>query len=303
VLTFLGVNRHYRRFARRLRASASAVSAAGTPTNDVLMWVDSIDVATEGALWYARKVAPAGHLRALHVPRRGTDTGIRARWWNLAGDEPRLELPPGEGCTDRLLEEVWRLPRGDDAFVTVVVPEQFRRPSLLSATGRASFRVKLRLLSEPGVVVADVPTVSSSRVPEGRLPERLAVRVLLAGVHGASLRALNYARALDVEDTRAVTFAFDTEEGEAFAREWRESGVDLPLDLSEAPYRDIGAPLLAYIRELTADPGVVVNVVLPEVVVRGWARILHNQRALYIKRRLLFEPHVILSSVPYQLFR
>jgi hypothetical protein len=303
VLTFLGVNRHYRRFARRLRASASAVSAAGTPTNDVLMWVDSIDVATEGALWYARKVAPAGHLRALHVPRRNTDTGIRARWWDLAGDEPRLELPPGEGCTDRLLEEVWRLPRGDDAFVTVVVPEQFRRPSLLSATGRASFRVKLRLLSEPGVVVADVPTVSSSRVPEGRLPERLAVRVLLAGVHGASLRALNYARALDVEDTRAVTFAFDTEEGEAFAREWRESGVDLPLDLSEAPYRDIGAPLLAYIRELTADPGVVVNVVLPEVVVRGWARILHNQRALYIKRRLLFEPHVILSSVPYQLFR
>jgi len=47
----------------------------------------------------------------------------------------------------------------------------------------------------------------------------------------------------------------------------------------------------------------VVNVVLPEVVVRGWARVLHNQRALYIKRLLLFEPHVILSSVPYQLFR
>ena len=177
VLTFLGVNRHYRRFARRLRASASAVSAAGTPTNDVLIWVDSIDVATEGALWYARTIAPDGHLRALHVPRRGTDTGIRARWRDLAGDEPRLELPSGEGCTDRLLEEVWRLPRGDDAFVTVVVPEQFRRPSLLSATGRASFRVKLRLLSEPGVVVADVPTVSSVRIPEGHTPERLAVRV------------------------------------------------------------------------------------------------------------------------------
>jgi hypothetical protein len=43
--------------------------------------------------------------------------------------------------------------------------------------------------------------------------------------------------------------------------------------------------------------------VMPEIVVRGWARVLHNQRALYIKRTLLFEPHVILSSVPYQLFR
>ena len=46
-----------------------------------------------------------------------------------------------------------------------------------------------------------------------------------------------------------------------------------------------------------------VNVVMPEVVMRGWRRLLHNQRALYVKRLLLFEPHVILSSVPYQLFR
>jgi hypothetical protein len=77
----------------------------------------------------------------------------------------------------------------------------------------------------------------------------------------------------------------------------------LPLDLSDAPFRDIGTPLLAYLRELTVEPGTVVNVVIPEVVVRGWVRLLHNQRALYLKRLLLFEPHVILSSVPYQLFR
>jgi len=214
VLMFLGVNRHYRRFARRLRASARAVAAAGTPTNDVLVWVDAIDVAAEGALWYARKIATAGHLRALHVPRRHSDTGIRARWWDLAGDGPKLELPPGEGCTDRLLEQIWQLPRGDDAFVTFVIPEHFKRKSMLSAAGRVSFRLKLRLLSEPGVVVADVPAVSESRLPEGKTPERLAVRVLVAGVNGASLRALNYARSLGVPDTRAITFAFDAEEAE-----------------------------------------------------------------------------------------
>jgi hypothetical protein len=140
-------------------------------------------------------------------------------------------------------------------------------------------------------------------LPEGKTPERLAVRVLVSGVHGGSLRALNYARSLGVKDTRAVTFAFDSEEAKALGREWQEAGIDMPLDLSDAPYRDIGTPLLAYIRELTADPGTAVNVVLPEIVVRGWARLLHNQRALYIKRLLLFEKHVILSSVPYQLFR
>jgi hypothetical protein len=42
-------------------------------------------------------------------------------------------------------------------------------------------------------------------------------------------------------------------------------------------------------------------VVMPELVVRGTDRLLHNQRALYLKRLLLFEPRVILTSVPFQL--
>jgi len=46
-----------------------------------------------------------------------------------------------------------------------------------------------------------------------------------------------------------------------------------------------------------------VIVVMPELVVRGARRVLHNQRALYLKRLLLFEPRVILVSVPYQLIR
>ena len=44
-------------------------------------------------------------------------------------------------------------------------------------------------------------------------------------------------------------------------------------------------------------------VVLPELILRGWRRLLHNQRALYVKRLLLVEPNVILASVPYQLIR
>ena len=51
---------------------------------------------------------------------------------------------------------------------------------------------------------------------------------------------------------------------------------------------------------MTADGSVAV-VVMPELVVHGWRRLLHNQRALYLKRLLLFEPRVILSSVPYRL--
>jgi amino acid transporter len=303
VVCFLGINRHYRRFGRRLRAGKGAVVAARRPTNKVLLVVDAIDVATEGALWYARRIAPPNSIRALHRPNRHTDSGIRARWFDFAM-EPRLEiLSTIEGRVQPLLEEVWSLPRGESDFVTVVVPEHFRRASLLSAARATSFRLKLRLLSEPGVVVTDVPAVADQRGPDGRTPSRLAVRVLVANVHAGSLRALAYAQSLGVADTRAVSFAFDGDEAAKVRAGWAGAGIQLPLDLHEAAYRDIGAPLLAYLRELTAEPDTVVNVVMPEVVVRGWARLLHNQRALYIKRLLLFERHVILSSVPYQLFR
>jgi amino acid transporter len=304
VFSFLGINRHYRRFARRLRAGIGAILAARPPTNEVLLEVEAIDVATECALWYARRIAAGGRFRALHVPGPRSDSGIRARWFDFAREQPLLEvLRPDEGRMQALLEEVWRLPRGESDFVTVIVPEQFRRRSLLSAAGRASFRLKLRLLSEPGVVVTGVPAVTRERPPDAWEPKRIVARVLVADVHAGTLRATEYARTLGIEDTRAVSFAFDAEEAARFRDDWLRAGVPVPLDLSEAPYRDLGTPLLAYLRELTGDGDTVVNVVMPELVVRGFSRLLHNQRALYLKRLLLFEPHVILSSVPYQLFR
>src|SRR5581483_6072327 len=128
-------------------------------------------------------------------------------------------------------------------------------------------------------------------------------RVLVSAVNAASMRAVNYARTLGLADTKAVHFAFSDEEGEAARREWAARGPRIPLEVVRAPYRDIGAPLRAYLAELTADGQTEVIVVMPEFVVRGFSRLLHNQRALYVKRLLLFEPHVILASVPYQLMR
>jgi hypothetical protein len=40
---------------------------------------------------------------------------------------------------------------------------------------------------------------------------------------------------------------------------------------------------------------------MPELVFSGTGRLPHNQRALYVKRLLLFEPRVILGSMPYRL--
>jgi hypothetical protein len=115
------------------------------------------------------------------------------------------------------------------------------------------------------------------------------------------MRAVNYARTLGFEDTRAVFFAFDADEAEQLRGEWADRGMALPLEVEEAHFRDIGDPLLRYLRRITADPDTVAVAIMPELIFSGPQRLLHNQRALYIKRLLLFEPRVILTSVPYRL--
>ena len=117
------------------------------------------------------------------------------------------------------------------------------------------------------------------------------------------MRAVNYAQTLGIADTRAVHFAFSGDDARTLRTDWAVNGPRLALDVDEAPYRDFGPPLLGYLRELTADEDTAVLVIMPELVVSGWRRLLHNQRALFVKRLLLFEPGVILASVPYQLLR
>ncbi len=70
----------------------------------------------------------------------------------------------------------------------------------------------------------------------------------------------------------------------------------------EAPFRDLAPVVLDEVRRITVRPDSIAAVVLPELLVRrSWHRLLDNQRALFVKRLLLFEPRVTLSSVPFQL--
>jgi hypothetical protein len=163
-----------------------------------------------------------------------------------------------------------------------------------------TFRLKVRLLSEPQVVVTDVPVLAEAGQPVGvdarpLIPERIEALVFVGAVHDATVR-------LNAHETRAIFLATEPEETPGFLEEWAERGIGIPLDVVEAPFRDLGPPLLEEVRRVTSDPGTVAAVVIPEfLVTRWWQRILHNNRALFVKRMLLFEPRVILSSVPYRL--
>ncbi len=111
---------------------------------------------------------------------------------------------------------------------------------------------------------------------------------------------VNYAETLEASETRAIYFDLDPEAAHRMQEEWAEAGLRIPLDIVEAPFRDLTRPTLDEVRRFTSRAGTLAIVVLPEFVVSTWRhRLLHNQNALFVKRLFLFEPNVVLSSVPY----
>ncbi|GAA3411096.1 hypothetical protein [Streptosporangium vulgare] len=77
----------------------------------------------------------------------------------------------------------------------------------------------------------------------------------------------------------------------------------MPLKMLDSPYREITRPILEYVKSLRRrSPRDVVSVYIPEYVVgHWWEHLLHNQSALRLKGRLLFQPGVMVISVPWQL--
>jgi amino acid transporter len=138
---------------------------------------------------------------------------------------------------------------------------------------------------------------------DGVLPSRTHSIVLVSKLHGPTQRALAYARASRPDTLEAVTVNVDEPDTRKLVREWENSDVSVPLKVVESPYREITKPVLDYVKRVRRDsPRDVVTVFIPEYVVgHWWEQILHNQSALRLKSRLLFQPGVMVTSVPWQL--
>jgi hypothetical protein len=201
--------------------------------------------------------------------------------------------------------------RGPGDFVTVVLPELLSGRSWLQfLRHRSALLIKTSLLFEEGIVVTDVPLL-----PEERLaaeahaerpvePERNVVVIPVSAVHDATVRAVVYAKSLKPVAIEGLFFMTDPEETGPIVDAWHDRGIDVPLILAEAPFRNLGEPLLDEIRKHTGRGDTVVTVVLPELIAaHWWENLLHNQTAFYFKRLLLFEPDVVVTSVPVHLRR
>jgi hypothetical protein len=306
---FLAVHRHYERVALLVRSRTVSAEASAIGKNHFLVLVPDFGVATADAVAYLRALRP-DRITPLYV---GSPEGFEetaARWQKRA---PRLGelIPLGNGTASlahALRAYLQGMDLGPHDFVTVLLPEIVAGASWWQLLRqRKNLWLKASLLFKPHVVVMDVPLVPEERADVRSLdhpvePGAQVVLVPVSAVHDATVRAVNYARLLRASETEALFFAWDPEQTDSLIAEWWTTHLDVPLSLVEAPFRDIGAPLLAEIRRRTSRSNATVTVVLPEfVVAHWWEQLLHNQTALYIKRLLLLEPHVVLASVPFHL--
>lgn len=135
------------------------------------------------------------------------------------------------------------------------------------------------------------------------LPARNHAVVLVSKVHRPTLRAVAYAQATRPDSLTALTVNVDDHDTRALQEEWERRGIPAPLTVVDSPYREINRPILDFVRSKRRDsPRDVVTVFIPEYVVgKWWEHLLHNQSALRLKGRLLFEPGVMVTSVPWQL--
>jgi amino acid transporter len=305
VAGFYGINRHYARIHLQLRQRGAAISE--TPRNTVVLFVEELNEATARALGYVRSFI-GRDFRAIHVRTESSPPDLEERWRAFCRSDMALQiLGPARHPTSAVLEYIRSIPREGGDFVTVVIPELMAKRSLIAAVRRGlSFFLKVRLLSEPQIVITDVPVLADQGHAQDLLlaliPERTEAMVLVSAVHDATVRAVNYARSLKATELRAVFFALDPSEVDEVQREWERRRIPVALDIVEAPFRDLTGPILQEVRRVTANPNSVAAVIVPELVVaKWWHNFLHNQRPLFIKRLLLFEPRVILSSVPFKL--
>ena len=125
--------------------------------------------------------------------------------------------------------------------------------------------------------------------------------VLTSSMSRSVLKLLNYAN-LMTSNVVALHISTDDKQTEQLVEKWNKTGIDIPLEIIKAPYRDIIEPMDEYIskQEELLEPGNTISVAMIRFVEEHWYdNILHNQTAYLIERRLRTHKNVATVVVPY----
>lgn len=159
----------------------------------------------------------------------------------------------------------------------------------------------------PGATAPPPRSGAGAAIPESEGQEvasevRHLVIVAIAVLDLAALRALAYAASMQVP-VLALHVSPSKGEAERFHRYWRAWGDHLPLEVVVSPYRATLAPLANYIEALHRQrPEVTLTVVVPELVAEHrWQRPLHNRVAQRLRKMLIHDQGIVITSVPFHI--
>ena len=185
----------------------------------------------------------------------------------------------------------------------IVVVTKFVTGAWIAILAMGALFVIMKLIHRHYASVSRELELRAAEAGDVVLPSRNHAIVLVSNLHLPTLRALAYARATRPDMLEAITVSVDDAETRELVHKWEDSDTSVPLKVIASPYREITRPVIDYVKRVGKEsPRTVVTVFIPEYVVgHWWEQVLHNQSALRLKGRLLFEPNVMVTSVPWQL--
>ena len=189
------------------------------------------------------------------------------------------------------------------AVLVVVIVTKFVAGAWIAILAMGGLFVLMKAIHKHYDTVARELEEQAAEAEDIVLPSRNHAIVLVSKMHLPTMRALAYARATRPDMLEAITVSVDDGETRELVHKWEDSDISVPLKVIASPYREITRPVLDYVKRVSREsPRTVVTVFIPEYVVgHWWEQVLHNQSALRLKGRLLFEPNVMVTSVPWQL--
>jgi amino acid transporter len=227
-----------------------------------------------------------------------SQSGMIVHWRRLLADNT-------EGTQHARIRRA-QLINGTGAIATAVVlivvtTTKFAHGAYIAIAAMAGLFFLMRRINRHYVRVAREIAVAENEIP--LKPASNHAIVLVGAVTLPVLRAIGYAKATRPSALEALTVAVNKDDADRILEEWKRHAVDVPLKVLDSPYREITRPVIDYVKNLRRkSPRDVVTVFIPEYVVgRWWEHLLHNQSALRLKGRLLFQPGVMVTSVPWQL--
>jgi len=157
----------------------------------------------------------------------------------------------------------------------------------------------LRIQRTYGREVAQLKVQASQRLAPPK--PRHEVVVLIEDLDQAALSALQYARQLNPLTITALHVAVDPDHARELGRLWARVHIPFPLELVDAPDRN----LLATVEEAVAErvrPDTEVTVLVPRRRYVGfWRRVLHDQTSAGLTRVLGSMENVNVTIVPFHL--